>query len=35
MLKSTRLTLMQDAGEWSPKYRLKKKNTPQISMFID
>lgn len=25
MLKSTRLTLMQDAGEWSPKYRLKKK----------
>lgn len=35
MLKSTRLTLMQDAGEWSPKYRFKKKNTPQISMFID
>lgn len=35
MLKSTRLTFMQDAGEWSPKYRFKKKNTPQISMFID
>lgn len=28
MLKSTRLTLMQDAGEWSPKYRFKKKKYP-------